>query len=133
FSSTPSPRCWSPATRWSSSGPKRPRMRPGKRAARPEKNGLTSVTQPANALDQGRPLEAGFKYDRALDVAQSRAIKRRDNALRQIERWRKGLGAKARRLPDHLLVEHLLAQRYGVEQFLAVLKLTQVPATLWKL
>jgi hypothetical protein len=84
-----------------------------------EKNGLTSVTQPANALDQGRPLEAGFKYDRALDVAQSRAIKRRDNALRQIERWRKGLGAKARRLPDHLLVEHLLAQRYGVEQFLA--------------
>ena len=84
-----------------------------------EKNGLTSVTQPANALDKGRPLEAGFKYDRALDVAQSRAIKRRDNALRQIERWRKGLGAKARRLPDHLLVEHLLAQRYGVEQFLA--------------
>jgi hypothetical protein len=84
-----------------------------------EKNGLTSVTQPANALDQGRPLEASFKYYRSLDVAQSRAIKRRDNALRQIERWRKGLGAKARRLPDHLLVEHLLAQRYGVEQFLA--------------
>ena len=84
-----------------------------------EKNGLTSVAQPANALDHGRPLEAGFKYYRGLDVAQSRAIKRRDNALRQIERWRKGLGAKARRLPDHLLVEHLLAQRYGVEQFLA--------------
>jgi len=83
-----------------------------------EKNGLTSVTQPAKALDQGRPLD-GFKYNRGLDVAQSRAIKRRDNALRQIERWRKGLGAKARRLPDHLLVEHLLAQRYGVEQFLA--------------
>jgi len=84
-----------------------------------KKNGLTSVAQPANALDQGRPLEASFKYYRSLDVAQSRAIKRRDNALRQIERWRKGLGAKARRLPDHLLVEHLLAQRYGVEQFLA--------------
>src|ERR1700747_984126 len=84
-----------------------------------EKNGLTSVAQPANALDHGRPLEAGFKYNRALDVAQSRAIKRRDNALRQIACWRKGLGAKARRLPDHLLVEHLLAQHYGVEQFLA--------------
>ena len=53
----------------------------------------------------------------ARNVAQSRAIKRRDNAMRQIERWRKGLGAKARRLPDHLVVEHLLAQRYGVEQF----------------
>jgi hypothetical protein len=84
-----------------------------------EKNGLTSVAQPANALDHGRPLEAGFKYYRGLDVAQSRAIKRRDNALRQIERWRKGLGARARRLPDHLLVKHLLAQHYGVEQFRA--------------
>src|SRR5258706_1649870 len=84
-----------------------------------EKNGLTSVAQPANALDQGRPLEASFKYYRSLDVAQSRAIKRRDNALRQIERWRKGLRAKARRLPDQLLVQHLLAQRYRVEQFLA--------------
>jgi hypothetical protein len=84
-----------------------------------EKNGLTSVGQPANALDHGRPLEAGFKYYRSRDVAQSRAIKRRDNALRQIERWRKGLGASARRLPDHLLVKHLLAQRYGAEQFLA--------------
>src|SRR5258707_1984785 len=84
-----------------------------------EKNGLTSVAQPANALDHGRPLEAGFKYYRSRDVAQSRAIKRRDNALRQIERWRKGLGASARRLPDDLLVKHLLAQHYGVEQFLA--------------
>jgi hypothetical protein len=77
------------------------------------------VAQPANALDHGRPLEAGFKYYRGLDVAQSRAIKRRDNALRQIACWRKGLGAKARRLPDHLLVKHLLAQHYGVDQFLA--------------
>ena len=84
-----------------------------------EKNGLISVAQPANALDHGRPLEASFKYYRGLDVAQSRAIKRRDNALRQIAGWRKGLGAKPRRLPDHLLVKHLLAQRYGVEQFLA--------------
>src|SRR5246500_5099150 len=84
-----------------------------------EKNGLTGVAQSANALDHGRPLEAGFKYYRGLDVAQSRAIKRRDNALRQIACWRKGLGAKARRLPDHLLVKHLLAQHYGVEQFRA--------------
>jgi terminase small subunit-like protein len=81
------------------------------------KNGLISVAQPANALDHGRPLDADFKYYRARDVAQSRAIKRRDNAVRQIAPWRKGLGASARRLPDHLLVKHLLAQRYGVEQF----------------
>src|SRR5246127_906957 len=39
--------------------------------------------------------------------------------LRRSPLGRKGLGAKARRLPDHLLVKHLLAQRYGVEQFLA--------------
>jgi len=84
-----------------------------------EKNRLTSVAQLANALDHGRPLDAGLKYFRGLDVAQSRAIKRRDNALRQIALWRKGLGASARRLPDHLLVKHLLAQRYGAEQFLA--------------
>jgi Bacteriophage Sf6, terminase small subunit-like len=82
-----------------------------------EKNGLISVAQPPNTLDHGRPLDADFKYCRARDVAQSRAIKRRDNALRQIARWRKGLGASARRLPDHLLVKHLLAQRYAVEQF----------------
>jgi hypothetical protein len=84
-----------------------------------EKNGLISVAQPPDALDHGRALDADFKYYRARDVAQSRAIKRRDNAPRQIARWRKGLGASARRLPDHLLVEHLLAQRYGAEQFLA--------------
>jgi hypothetical protein len=84
-----------------------------------EKNGLISVAQPANALDHGRPLEAGFKYYRSRDLAHSHAIKCRDNALRQIAGWRKGLGASARRLPDHLLVKHLLAQRYGAEQFLA--------------
>jgi hypothetical protein len=58
----------------------------------------------ASDSNHGRPLEAGFKYYRSRDVARSRAIKRRDNALRQIAGWRKGLGANARRLPDHLLV-----------------------------
>src|SRR5262249_19888545 len=51
-----------------------------------------------------------------VDRTRVRAISRRDNALRQIAIWRKGLGAKPRRLPDHLVVEHLLARRYGVEQ-----------------
>jgi hypothetical protein len=54
-----------------------------------------------------------------LDTAQSRAIKRRDRALRQIERWRAGLGAKPRRLPDQFLAEQFLAEHYGVEQSLA--------------
>jgi hypothetical protein len=52
---------------------------------------------------------------RVLDTAQSRAIKRRDHALRQIERWRAGLGAKSCRLPDQFLSEELLAEHYGVD------------------
>src|SRR5262249_25751265 len=56
----------------------------------------TTAAKPATALDHSRGLEAGFKYYQALDIAQSRATKRRDNALRQIARWRDGLGAKAR-------------------------------------
>jgi hypothetical protein len=59
-----------------------------------------------------------WKYQQrmqVLDTAQSRAIKRRDHALRQIERWRAGLGAKARRLPDEFLAEQSLAEHYGVE------------------
>lgn len=43
---------------------------------------------------------------------QSRAIKRRDNALRQIKRWRDGLGAKARRLSDKFIAEEALAESY---------------------
>jgi hypothetical protein len=50
-----------------------------------------------------------------LDTAQSRAIKRRDHALRQIKLWRAGLGAKVRRLPDQFLAEQSLAEHYGVE------------------
>jgi len=37
-----------------------------------EKNRLTSVAQLANALDHGRPLDAGLKYYRGLDVAPGR-------------------------------------------------------------
>ena len=46
----------------------------------------TTAAKPATALDHSRGLHAGFKYYQALDIAQSRAIKRRDNALRQIAR-----------------------------------------------
>src|SRR5262249_46285016 len=50
----------------------------------------------------------------ALDIAQTRAIKRRDNALRQIARWRDGLGRKACALSDKFVAEVALAERYGV-------------------
>jgi hypothetical protein len=79
----------------------------------------TTVAKPATALDHSRGLEAGFPHYRALDVTQSRLIKRRDNALRQIERWRAGLGAKARVLSDKFIAEQALAERYCATQLLA--------------
>jgi hypothetical protein len=65
----------------------------------------------------GRRVESRYYQD--LDIAQSREIKRRDNALRQIARWRDGLGGKARALPEKFLAEPALAKRYGVAQVLA--------------
>jgi hypothetical protein len=79
----------------------------------------TTAAKPATALDHSRGLEAGFKYYQGLDIAQSRAIKRRDNALRQIERWRDGLGAKARRLSDKFVAEQALAESYCATHSLA--------------
>jgi hypothetical protein len=46
-------------------------------------------------------------------------MKRRDNALRQIESWRDGLGAKARALSDKFVAEQALAESYCATQFLA--------------
>jgi hypothetical protein len=68
--------------------------------------------KPATAFDHSLGLRAGFKYHQGLDVAQTRAIKRRDNALRQIARWRDGLGGKARALSDKFVAELALAERY---------------------
>src|SRR5262249_6273955 len=83
-----------------------------------EKNGLISVGQMARRRDLHRVFEAGFNYCRSTQLAQSRLITRHDNALRQLERWRKGLGAKSRRLPDQFLDEQSLAARYA-DQVLA--------------
>src|ERR1700730_11510920 len=77
-----------------------------------EKNGVLSVAQMATGRDLRRVFEAGFNYCRSTQVAQSRVMRRRDAALRQLQRWRKGLGAKSRRLPDQFLDEQVLAERY---------------------
>jgi hypothetical protein len=79
-----------------------------------------TVAKPATVLDHSRGLEAGFKHYQAHDVAQTRLIKRRDNALRQIERWRAGLGAKARALSDKFVAEEAVAERYGAAHLLEV-------------
>jgi hypothetical protein len=73
-----------------------------------------SEAQSVTAFDYGA-LRARSKNYQRVDRTRMRAIKRRDNALRQIALWRKGPGAKPHRLPDHLVVEDLLARRYGVE------------------
>ena|ERR1700730_4300176 len=68
-------------------------------------------TRPATALDHSRALQAAFKYYQGLDVALMRAIKRRDNALRQIERWRDGLGVRARALSEQFVAEQFVAEQ----------------------
>ena len=85
------------------------------------RNGAVQATaaKPATAPDHSRGLEAGFKYYQALDITQSRATKRRDNALRQLARWRDGLGAKARALSDKFIAEQALAEHYDAAHLLA--------------
>jgi hypothetical protein len=77
------------------------------------------AAKPATAFDHSLGLQAGCKYYQAFDIAESRAIKRCDNALRQIARWREGLGAKARRLSDKFIAEQALVERYGATELLA--------------
>ncbi|MFZ2136683.1 MAG: hypothetical protein WAV78_07075, partial [Xanthobacteraceae bacterium] len=87
---------------------------------------LIWTKEAADAVWKANPLareksgsRVGSRYYQDLDIAQSREIKRRDNALRQIARWRDGLGGKARALPDKFLAEPALAKRCGVAQVLA--------------
>jgi hypothetical protein len=79
----------------------------------------TAAAKAASALDHSRGLEGGYKYHQGLDIAQSRAMKRRDNALRLIARWRKGLAPKARTLSDKFIVEQALAEHYDAAHILA--------------
>jgi hypothetical protein len=79
----------------------------------------STAAKPATAFDHSLGLRAGFKHYQGLDIAQSRAIKRRDNALRQIARWRDGLGAKARRLSDKFITKQALVERYGATELFA--------------
>jgi hypothetical protein len=69
--------------------------------------------EPATADDLSNGFRAGFKHHQALDMAQARKMKRRDSALRQIERWRAGLGGKAKALSDKFISDQALAERYG--------------------
>jgi hypothetical protein len=78
-----------------------------------------TAAKAATALDHSRGLAGDYRYYQGLDIAHTRAIKRRDHALRQIERWRDGLGGKARALSDRFISEQMLAERYGADQVAA--------------
>ena len=86
---------------------------------RPRGAAEAPVTKPATALDHSRGLEASFKFYQGHDVMQARKIKISNNAVRQIERWRDGLGATPRQLPDRFVSEQALAKRYGVDPCVA--------------
>jgi hypothetical protein len=68
----------------------------------------------ATAPDYCLGVEASPEY-RALDIAQSRAMKRHDDALREIAHYRRRLGATPRELPHKFVDERILARRYGVD------------------
>src|ERR1700730_10716046 len=68
-----------------------------------------ATAKPATARDHSRALQAAYKYYQGLDAGHTRASKRLDNALRQIERWRDGLGARARALSTQFVAEQFEA------------------------
>jgi hypothetical protein len=78
-----------------------------------------AAQEPGTALDHIRGFRTGFKTYQALDRAQCRKKKRRDNAPRQIARWRDSFGGKAEVLPDKFVAELALAKRDGVAPFLS--------------
>jgi hypothetical protein len=69
-------------------------------AQEPGKETDCMVTKSATALDHSRGLENKFPYYQALDRVQMQAARRRAHALRELERWNKGLGREARELSD---------------------------------
>jgi hypothetical protein len=78
-----------------------------------------AAQEPATSLDHIRGFRTGFKTYQALDMAQARKKKRRDNAPRQIARWRNSFGGKAEVLPDRFVAELALAERDGVAHLLS--------------
>ena len=59
--------------------------------------------KPATALDHARGLEKGFRYYQALEKQQMQAAQRRTLALRELERWNKGLARRAREPSDQFI------------------------------
>jgi len=74
------------------------------------------LAKPATALDHSRSLERKFRHYQALERQQMQAARRRAHALRQLERWNKGLGRKARELSDRFIWAEMLCRARGGAQ-----------------
>ena len=60
-------------------------------------------TKPATALDHARGFEKRFRYYQILDRQQMQAARRRALALRELERWNKGVARRVRELSQHFI------------------------------
>ena len=58
---------------------------------------------PADEVDHAAALETGIDYFEQLDRLQGVAIARRNDALRQIDLHRQGIGQQARRISDEII------------------------------
>jgi len=61
------------------------------------------LTEPADEIDHARALEAGLDTYAELDRLQGVAMGWAEDAIRQLDLWRQGLGAQSRRVPDEIV------------------------------
>jgi hypothetical protein len=61
------------------------------------------LERPAVELDHARALEAGIVYHLQLDQSLNTAVARRDDALEQLERYRRGLGKRRRKAAEEII------------------------------
>ena len=61
------------------------------------------LDRPMAELDHARALEKGVVYHLQLDQLLNTAIARRDDALEQLERYRRGSGKRLRKASDEII------------------------------
>jgi hypothetical protein len=70
-------------------------------------------------LLNGCSLQDGLKFYQALDIAQTRALKNCERALRELKRWRDARATQPRALADRFIADETLAElyaeRYGMD------------------
>ena len=72
------------------------------------------LTEPADEIDHARALEAGLDTYAELDRLQGVAMGWAEDAIRQLDLWRQGLGAQSRRVPDEIVDGELSETEQGI-------------------